>query len=131
MRSWLRLPRRRGYRSRVRCASRTHEGVAFTIRRISLGRRIELAQAIRELAQELEFRQAGNTAKEQVEAAALSARIDLVYLEWGLAEVAGMSIDGEPATPQRLYADGPEDLTREIVNRIKSECGLTDEDRKN
>ena len=128
MRSLWRSLKPRSYSSTLRCASDTHRGVTFTIRRMSLGRRIELAQAIRELAQKMEFHQAGDSAKEHVEAAAISARIDLVYLKWGLTAVAGLLIDGEPVTAKRLYADGPEDLTREIVNRVKRECGLTDEE---
>jgi hypothetical protein len=119
------------YRSRVSCASRTREGVTFTVRRISLGGRIELAQSIRNLAQELEFQQAGASANEQVAAAAIAARINLKYLEWGLCEIRGLLVDGEAATPQTLFASGPEDLTHEIVDRIKAECGLSGAERKN
>lgn len=127
----LRSLNRPRYRSAVVCDSRAVPGVRFTIRRMSLGRRIELAQAIRDLAQQLEFHEAGNTAREQVEAASLSAQIDLVYLRWGVLSIAGVSIDGEEATPERLYQSGPEALLREIVDRIKNECGLSDDDRKN
>jgi hypothetical protein len=98
---------------------------------MSLARRIELAQSIRELAQRREFHQAGESVNEQVEAAAISAGIDRVYLEWGLLRVDGIRIDGERATAGSLFGAGPEDLTREIVNCIKNECGLTDDERKN
>lgn len=128
---WRSLNRSRGYRSTVRCASTARPGVRFEIRRMSLARRIELAQAIRELAQKLEFHQAGDSVNEQVEAAAIAAAIDRVYLDWGLVRVDGMRVDGHRATAETLYGAGPEDLTREIVNRIKSECGLTDDERKN
>jgi hypothetical protein len=133
MKSLLRLlrPGRSGYRSTLRCASNVRPGVRFEIRRMSLARRIELAQGIRELAQRLEFHQAGETVHEQVEAAAISAGIERVYLEWGLVRVDGLRIDGERATAGTLYSAGPEELTREIVNRIKGECGLTDDERKN
>lgn len=124
------VPARR-YRSTIRCWSKTRPGVAFIIRRISLGRRIELAKSIRDLAGELEYQRAGESAKEQVEAAAISARIERAYLEWGLAGVKGLLIDGERVTAERLYECGPEDLAREIAARIKAECGLTDEERKN
>jgi hypothetical protein len=105
--------------------------VRFEIRRMSLARRIQLAQSIRELAQRLEFHQAGETVNEQVEAAAIAMGIDRAYLEWGLVRLEGMRIDGRQATAGTLFSAGPEDLTREIVNRIKSECGLTDDERKN
>ncbi len=119
------------YRSSAVCESRTIPGVRYTIRRISLGRRIELAEAIRDLAQELECREAGSTAREQVEAAVLSAKIDQVYLRWGTLAITGLLIDGARATAESLYESGPEELRREIVERIKRECGLSDNDRKN
>jgi hypothetical protein len=40
-------------------------------------------------------------------------------------------IDGEPATPALLIGKGPERLTREIAGRIRSECHLTEDERKN
>ena len=119
------------YRSTVKCTSQAMPGVRFRIRRISLGRRIALAEAIRGLAAELDFQQAGSSAEDQVKAASLAARIDRLYLEWGVVSVNGLRIDGEPATAERLFADGPEHLTREIVGRIKRECGLSVEERKN
>ena len=131
MRSLLRSLKPRRYRSDTRCASRVIPGVSYRIHRMSLGRRMELAEAIRDLALEREFHQAGESPKEQVEAAALSAKIDRVYLNWGLVEVEGLVIDGQPPSAEALYSRGPEDLLREIVDRIKLECGLTDEERKN
>ncbi len=131
MKSWLRSLNPIAFESTVQHSSRTHSGVRFAIRRMSLGRRIELAESIRGLAQELECRQAGQTSSERVEAASISARIELAYLRWGLVSVSGIFIDSEPATADSLYARGPEDLFREIVDSIKSECGLSEDDRKN
>jgi len=54
-----------------------------------------------------------------------------VYLEWGLEEIEGLTIDGEQATPQALIEKGPMDLAREILGRIKRECGLSEGERKN
>ncbi len=119
------------YRSSIRCESTTVPGAAFTLRRMSLARRIDLAYAIRQLAVELEYRQAGNEAQDQMEAAVLSASVDRTYLKWGLLDVSGLVIDGCRPTAHMLYAVGPENLLREIVNRIKSECGLSDDERKN
>jgi hypothetical protein len=131
MKSLLRSLRPVRYRSTILCESATVPGATFTIRRMSLGRRIELAHAIRDLAQELEFHQAGESVPDQVEAASLSARIDQIYLCWGLVTVSGLRIDGNSTTANTLYAVGPEMLLREIVDRIKSECGLSDDERKN
>ena len=134
MKSWwhsLKRPIERHYRSTIKCASQAMPGVRFRIRLISLGRRIALAEAIRELAAEFDFQREGNSTEDQVKAASLAARIDRVYLEWGVVSVSGLRIDGEPVTVDRLFADGPEELTREIVGRIKRECGLSEEERKN
>jgi hypothetical protein len=131
MKSLLRSLNTTNYRSTVQCNAKAFPGVEFMIRKISLGRRIELAQAIRELSQELEFQQAGNSTTDQVEAATLSARIDQVYLRWGLLSISGLRIDGEPPSADSLFSSGPESLLREIVDRVKAECGLTDDERKN
>jgi hypothetical protein len=131
MKLWLRLRRAESYESAVRCSSQTHPGVRFAVRRMSLGRRIELAESLRDLAQELEFHQAAESAREQVEAASITARIERAYLKWGLAGLTGLHIDGRPANADSLYRSGPEDLLREILDRIKSECGLSEDERKN
>jgi len=109
----------------------SESGVRFAIRRISLGRRIELARKIREVGRRLEFLEASGDAREKLEAAVLATEIDRAYLEWGLEAVEGLTIDGEPATPERLIDLGPLDLAMGILSRIKAECGLTEGERKN
>jgi len=61
----------------------------------------------------------------------VGAEIDRAYLEWGLLAVAGLTIDGEQATPQTLVDKGPLALAAEILSRVKSECGLSEIERKN
>lgn len=119
------------YHSTARFPSGVIPGVGYSIQRMSLGRRIELAESIRDLATALDFHKAGESPRDQVEAASLSAQIDRVYLNWGLAGISGLLIDGELPTVEALYSRGPEDLLREIVDRIKLECGLSDDERKN
>jgi hypothetical protein len=131
MKSLLRLVRRRRYRSVTECESALYPGVTFAIRRMSFGRRLELAESIRALGAALEFREAGAELRDRVEASVIASRIDSAYLDWGLVDVRGLAIDGAPATPESLLAAGPEDLTREVLARIKSECGLSAEERKN
>lgn len=109
----------------------TCEGVRFRVARVSVARRIELARRIREIGRKVEFLVAGQDPREKLEAAVLAAEIDRVYLEWGLEEIAGLTIDGEQATPQALIEKGPMDLAREILTRIKHECGLREDERKN
>ena len=96
-----------------------------------MARRIELARRIREIGRKIEFLEAGQDAREKLEAAFLAAEIDRVYLEWGLAEVQGLEIDGEPATPALLIEKGPMELSSEVLGRIKAECGLGADERKN
>ena len=120
-----------GYQSRRTIASRAVPGVDFTIARMSFGRRIELTRQIRELGRKLEFLEAGSDFRERLEAAVLAVEIDRLYLRWGLKEVSGLILDGEPATPESLIEKGPEELTREILSAVKAECGLSEEERKN
>ena len=119
------------YNSTLTKNSKSTPGVAFTIRRISFGRRMELSRKIRGISQKIEFLTAGDELKERIEANILAQEIDSTYLEWGLAELAGLTIDGEAATPALLMANGPDELTTEIVLAIKAECGLSEEERKN
>lgn len=111
--------------------SKYRPGVSFTIHRMSFERRVELTRRIRELAQKFEYLEAGKEPRDQIEAALLATEIDTVYLRWGLKGIEGLNLDGNPATPERLVAAGPEDLCREAIEAIKAECGLSEAERKN
>jgi hypothetical protein len=113
------------------CASERYEGVRYEIRRVSFGGRIELARRIREIGRRAEYLEAGTDVRDKLEATVLAAEIDRVYLEWGLAGVEGLEIDGAAATTESLIDHGPVGLAEEILARIKGECGLTDDERKN
>jgi hypothetical protein len=106
-------------------------GVRFGVARISFGRRIELARRIREIGRKIEFLQAGTDGREKLEAALLGAEIDQAYVEWGLVGIEGLRIDGESATPAMLVERGPVKLAAEILARIKAECALSEDERKN
>jgi hypothetical protein len=120
-----------GYESSVWFDAETAAGVKFRVARISVARRIELARRIREIGRNVEFLEAGQDPREKLEAAVLAAEIDRVYLQWGLEEMQGLSIDGEAATPAALIEKGPLELAKEILARIKRECGLSEDQRKN
>ncbi|MGH9593159.1 MAG: hypothetical protein ACRD5L_08715, partial [Bryobacteraceae bacterium] len=85
----------------------TQAGVRFRVARVSVARRIGLARRIREIGRKIEFLEAGNDAREKIEAAVLAGEVDQAYLEWGLEEIRGLTIDGEPATPESLIEKGP------------------------
>ena len=119
------------YESVVTKESQACPGVRFTIARMSFGRRVELARRIREIAHKLEFIQASDTAQDNINASLISGEIDGIYLSWGLIQLEGLSIDDKIAEPQDLLNSGPEALCREVIEAIKHECGLTEEQRKN
>jgi hypothetical protein len=119
------------YDSTISIDSKAAPGVRFAIHRISFGRRMELSRRVREISQKAEFLAAGNELHEKIEANILAQQIDAMYLEWGLVDVEGLVIDGEPATLAALLEKGPEDLTREMVRAIKEQCGLSESERKN
>src|SRR6266566_6404919 len=129
-RSPSRSGRKMTYESILERESQTTPGVTFVLAKMSFGRRVELTRRLREIAQKVEFLEAGD-AKEKIDAALLTSEIDRLYALWGLREVRGLDLDGEPATPESLAAAGPEELFREAVTLVKAECGLTESERKN
>jgi len=119
------------YESSSRVESKAHPGVTFVISKMSLGRRLDLIQRVRDLALKHEFVEAGGSPKERLEAAALSAEIDHLYVRWGVQQLIGLEVDGLPATPAMLASHGPEDLCQEAASAVKAECGLSEAERKN
>ncbi len=119
------------YESSVTVESAEYPGVRFTVRRMSFGRRLELARNIRDKLGRLEFLSAGEKGTpEEAQAALLACEIDRQYAEWGLSSVEGLEIDGKPATPQRLLDRGPESLVTEVLEAVYREAGLNGEERK-
>jgi hypothetical protein len=110
--------------------SQTMPEVRFAIKRISLANRLELTGQLRELTLRYDFLNAGETS-EQLEAAMSDLLVRKLYVEWGLAEIQGLTIDGEAATPALLIQKGPETLTGEIIAAIREEIELSDDERKN
>ncbi len=119
------------YDSLITVRSKAMPAVTFAIKRMSFGRRMELSRRAREISKKAEFLEAGNQLHEKIEASILAQEVDAMYLRWGLASIEGLTIDGEPATAERLLERGPDELTREIVGAIKEQCGLSETERKN
>ena len=110
--------------------SHSYKGARFAIRRVSLQQRIEIARRVRELTLQNEFLRNGDVS-EQLDAVLGELLAKRVYLEWGLADVQGFTIDGVAACPALLIEKGPESLAEEIVAAVIREFHLTDEERKN
>jgi len=112
------------YQSWLERESQTTPGVTFVLAKMSFGRRVELTRRLREIAQKVEFLEAG-AAKEKIEAALLASEIDRMYALWGLREVRGIELDGAPATPGRWQPRGRRSC---FGSRwpCQAECGLTD-----
>jgi hypothetical protein len=111
--------------------SELRPGVEYVLARMTFGRRLELMKQVRELAIRLEYFEAGREEGNRLEASLLGAQLDRLYVEWGLEEVRGLTLDGAPATPRALIECGPEDLFQEALAGVKAECGLTERERKN
>jgi hypothetical protein len=119
------------YESTKTLSSKTTEGVRFTIARMTFGRRIDLMRRVRHLSAQHEFERAGSHVEDKLQASLTAAAIDELYFSWGLISIEGLEIDGRPALPETLTLCGPEKLCHEIIDAIKHECSLTEEERKN
>jgi hypothetical protein len=108
--------------------SKAHPGVEFVIARMSFGRRLELMKRVRDLAARAEFFEAGCDEKNRMEASLLGAEIERLYIEWGVEDIRGLELDGMKATP---LLRGPEELVREALEAVRTECGLSEPERKN
>lgn len=124
------LPEANTYASVVWHDSAAFEGVRYAIRRISLAQRIELTRQVRELTLRNEYLRGGATA-DQLESALGELLARRLYVEWGLAAIEGLTIDGNTASTESLIEKGPEKLTEEIANSILSELTISEQETKN
>ena len=118
------------YQSLMWHESAVVKGVQFATRRVSLAQRIELTHKARELSLKYEFTKAGGSS-DQVEASLADLLVRRLYLDWGLVALKGLTIDGRQATAETLIEKGPEALSDEIINKIRAELELSEEERKN
>lgn len=125
-----RLRKQANYASMLWSESEVMRGVHYAIRRVSLTQRIELTKRARELSLRHDFLKAGD-ASDHLEASLADLLIRKLYLEWGLADLTGLTVDGEPATVEAVVEKGPEALVDEIVAAIRGQLGLSEEERKN
>jgi hypothetical protein len=104
--------------------------VRFAVRKASLLQRIELTSRIKELTLHHEFLKAGDI-PDQLDATMADLLVRRLYLEWGLSQISGLRIDGDPAGVESLIERGPEPFVEEILAAIKAELDLSEDERKN
>ena len=119
------------YESVAIVESQVAAGVTFRVAKMSFGRRADLMRQVRELARKVEFLEAGRSPGQKMDAALLRTEIDRLYVKWGLLGVAGLELDGAEATPTSLAEAGPEELFREALTLVRSQTGLSPDERKN
>jgi hypothetical protein len=110
--------------------SKTVAGVRFAVQEPSLSKRIELTRQLHELTLRNEFL-AGGKEMQQMELALAELLVQKLLVEWGLAAIEGLDIDGKAATASSLIERGPESLAAEIAAAVKGRCWLDEEERKN
>lgn len=119
------------YQSTFATPSSVSPGVSFTIRRVSVARRLELLREIRELCARLDFYRAGVNLADKLDASIASSEVEALYVRWGVAQIDGLTIDGLEVTPDLFVERGPEDLVREAAALVRAQLGLTEQERKN
>jgi hypothetical protein len=98
---------------------------------MSLLRRHRLMLQLKQLAAERAFHAAGNGVWDEISCAELHARIQTTAIRCGLAELEGLSIDGQLASIESLLERGPESLCTEIAEAIADENTVSSDERKN
>ncbi len=106
-------------------------GIRFKTVKMTLARRRDLTSRVRTMLNQARFHAASGEAEEQMEGSLLAVETDRMLLDWGLLEIEGLTIDGEPASVRNLIEAGPEELCREIAEQIRRDCQLTEQERKN
>jgi hypothetical protein len=113
-------------------ASAAIPGVCYRLKRISFGRRLELARVLRDKLDRLDRAMLlPEGPARETETAVVASEIGAAELRWGLQSIEGLEIDSAPASAETLIDNGPEPLVLEILAAIRHEAGLDEEERKN
>jgi len=118
------------YQSLLWLESETVPGVEFSIRKMSLAQRLELSSRVRGMTLRNEFLRSG-ALSDQMEANVADLLVQKLYVEWAVADLKGLRIDGQPASLITLIDRGPECLVQEMAEAISAHLELSDAERKN
>lgn len=135
------------FASKTQHNSEATPGVSYTLKKLSHGRRVRIDLAlcdhrarVRELAKEFAAIPEADTSEDaRLARLKLDQKTRLVieehfkpaYLREALASIEGLEIDGEPATLETLFSDGPAELVEEIYQAIQRGINLSVDDAKN
>jgi hypothetical protein len=111
--------------------SQNFPDVTCRIERITFEKRLALLREIRELARQYEFTTAGESVGDRYEAAVIQHEINRRYWDCFVSAVSGLTIDGEEATPARVWSHGPDRLVHEVLEVVASETFLSGNEVKN
>lgn len=120
------------YESTTVFDSKALPGVRVRLRRISFGARLELARLLRDALERIDRAMSAPPGEARdAQAAGLAAEADMICLRWAVCGIEGLEIDGQAATVESLIERGPEPLVVETIERVRAECGLNEQERKN
>ena len=119
------------WRSAEEYRSTKYPGVKYRVVKMSMGRRIDLTRRVKDMMKKLEFLNAGSSTNDKVDAAILAGEMDRLYWDFGLEAIEGLDINGEQTSLNGQFEKGPEDLSREILMRIKQNIQLSQDEQKN
>jgi hypothetical protein len=111
--------------------SKVVAGARCRLARMSFGRRLSLMHAVRDAMAYREFKAAGDSVEDRLDASILALQLDRVYWHWGVLSVEGPPEANWPTDPARMWELAPEAFTREMLDIIKQTVGLSESDRKN
>jgi hypothetical protein len=98
---------------------------------MTLRQRIKLIGELSQLYRAHDFHTAGSSPLDQLNAQLNALRIDEVVLKWGVIAVHGLVIDGHTVGPDELSERAPEELTAEILSRIRECISISVDQEKN
>ena len=113
-------------------------GVAFTLKRVTEGMRLEISAVV---TAEMKSRNIQHDSRNPLDSVAVDALLNQVNCRTALVDVTGLMVDGDlfdgllranrPSALERFLASAPAALVREISLAVQKDFGLTGDESKN